>query len=82
MLDNATCVLTLVAVNEKVNGEEVLKSTQVEYWLDEGTFHYNDLYYDLDGGFIDSEEAGLTDIEKGQCDSAIQNWLLERNIDF
>lgn len=32
---------------------------EAEHWLDECTFHYNELYYDTDGNYLETEPVNL-----------------------
>lgn len=78
MLDTATCVLTFVAEEDKETGN--LVSTQVEYWLDEKSWHFNDLWYEADGSYIDSEETKrLAPEHQEQCKEIISTWIENNN---
>lgn len=74
MLDNVTCLLIFVDEEDKENNTHV--SIQVEYWLDEQTWHFNDLWYDADGMYIESVETEhLTPEQKEKCKEIMNTWM-------
>lgn len=49
---------TLICCSE-IKNEYGSEHMEAEHWLDENTFHFNNLCFDKQGNFIDSEPASL-----------------------
>lgn len=72
MLDNSTCNMTFFA--EKV--KDGLKQIEVEYWLDDKSWHFVMNYYDDYEGFVDHEEfKGFTEEEKQKCKDIMAEYI-------
>lgn len=50
---------TRVICCNDIDTEDGSKHLEAEHWLDENTFHFNSLYYDHDGNFIESERVEM-----------------------
>lgn len=77
MLDNTTCLLTLLPDGKK-HGCMLI---EVEYWLDEKTWHFNESWFNSDGEFTYTRKCNiLTDDEQKQCKELMCQWMKERHI--
>ena len=81
LLDNETCLLTFGNEKDETD-KDIDLSIQVEYWIDEEIFVFNDCYYDTEGNFLDYEnEKYLTDEEKQKCMDIITEYLKPINVE-
>ena len=80
MLDDDTCVLDFVVEREMgENNSGVV--TEVQYWLDDDSWHFYDLWYDSEGDFIDSyetESERLSEDGKKKCMEMIKSFIAEK----
>lgn len=78
MLDNETCVLDFVVERDSgENNSGVV--TEVEYWLDEDSWHFRDMWYDSEGDFIcDYDTERLSDDGKKKCVEMIKSFIGEK----
>ena len=75
MLDDDTCVLSFKTIPDEEN-ENVLDDIQVEYWLDEDSWHFIVSYFDRDTGYyLDTDTAVLTEDDKNRCKEIINEYL-------
>ena len=75
MLDKDTCVLSFKTIPDEEN-ENVLDDIQVEYWLDEDSWHFIVSYFDRDTGcYLDTDDAILTEDDKNRCKEIINEYL-------
>ena len=75
MLDDDTCVLSFKTIPDEEN-ENVLDDIQVEYWLDEDSWHFNVSYFEKESGdFLDVEAVNLTEDDKNRCKEIINEYL-------
>ena len=78
MLDKDTCNLSFFT-KEVDNNNHV--TTEVEYWLDDNTWHFIDNLYDEDGMFVNScDTINLTNRGKEMCKEIITEFLSSINI--
>lgn len=77
MLDKDTCVLDF----ESVEGNCIDTQTEVEYWLDDDTWHFVNNLYDKNGDYLDWLDVCLTDEEKEKCKDIIREFLKENQLD-
>ena len=72
MLDKDTCCLTLTEFEEG----GLVVGIVAEKWTDEGSWHFNDNYFDIDGDFVGAEESThLSEYEKDECKRIIEEWI-------
>ena len=79
MMDKDTCLLSLET--EKLD-DNFSVQTEIEYWLDEKTWHFNDTIAESEtGDFVDAYASGnLTEEEKEECKKVIMDFLKEKGI--
>ena len=80
MLDDETCVLDFVVERDRgENNSGVV--TEAEYWLDEDSWHFYDLWYDSEGDFIDRSKRSerLSEDGKKKCMEMIKSFIAEKN---
>ena len=79
MLDKDICFLCLET--EKLN-DNLSVQTEIEYWLDERTWHFNDNITEREtGDFVTTyKSANLTEEEKEECKKFIMTFLKEKGI--
>lgn len=72
MLDFETCILSFEAEQE---GTDFVDS-QAEYWIDENSWHFNDVWFDKDGSYTETKKTErLTEEEQKQCKEIIKEYL-------
>ena len=72
MLDDDTCCLYF----EEFKDDGLSVGIIVEKWLDEGSWHFMDNYFDENGDFLYSEKTThLSENEKEECKKFIDEWL-------
>ena len=81
MLDDDTCILSFETIDDEED-ENVVDDIQVEYWLDEDSWHFNVSYFEKESGdFLDMEAANLTEDDKNWCKEIIGEYLKQITTD-
>lgn len=79
MMDKDTCLLSLVT--EKLD-DNFSVQTEIEYWLDENSWHFNDSKFESETGYCvgSYESENLTDEEKEKCKKVIMDFLKKKGL--
>lgn len=81
MLDDDTCILSFETIDDEED-ENVVDDIQVEYWLDEDSWHFNVSYFEKESGeYLDMEAANLTEDDKNRCKEIIGEYLKQITTD-
>lgn len=79
MMDKDTCLLSLET--EKLD-DNFSVQTEIEYWLDENSWHFNDTKSESETGYCvgSYESENLTEEDKEECKKFIMTFLQEKGI--
>lgn len=82
MLDDDTCILSFETIDDEED-ENVVDDIQVEYWLDEDSWHFNVSYFEKESGdyFDTTKTIHLTENDKNQCKEIIKKYLKQITTD-
>lgn len=72
MLDDTTCNMGFFAVENEEGSSQI----EVEYWLDEDSWHFVTKYYDKDGDYVDWTPCDIfTEEEKQKCKDIMTDYI-------